>query len=248
MKEDDLTQRRQEVERASNHYYHTPQQLGIDNRTKKFIIERCLPFVKGPNVLELGYVDGSWSDLILKKGNQLEIVEGASKHIEHAKRRFGAVNSVEINHCLFQEFEPNKQYDTIIAGDMIRYLDDPERFLHRCSSWLKPNGILIVTAPNNRSLHRRIGSLMRLESTPSSPNTRDREVGNLRSYDRYELRNMLEESGYIIEELRGCFLKPLSSSQMDHWSDELLEAFLEIGNEMEDYCWFLYAICSKRAI
>jgi hypothetical protein len=33
---------------------------------------------------------------------------------------------------------------------------------------------------------------------------------------------------------------------MEGWDDALLRAFLMIGDELEDYCWFLYAICAKR--
>jgi hypothetical protein len=84
-----------------------------------------------------------------------------------------------------------------------------------------------------------------MQAHPAAANSRDKEVGNLRSYDRYELRQELQSAGLRILELRGCFLKPVSSAQMTDWSDELLGAFLEIGDELEDYAWFLYAICER---
>ena len=34
-----------------------------------------------------------------------------------------------------------------------------------------------------------------------------------------------------------------SSEQMEDWPDDLLRAFLEVGDELEDYCWFVYAVC-----
>ncbi|MBI4534570.1 MAG: methyltransferase domain-containing protein [Candidatus Melainabacteria bacterium] len=242
---DQYEKERSEVERAAKHYYHTALQLGIDNRTKKFVIERCRPFLKGPKVLELGYVDGSWSELIVGSGYLLDIVEGASKHVGHATNKFSNVSAVHIFHELFQEFTPTDPYDTVIAADMLRYLADASGFLRKVRNWLSDDGVLIATVPNSRSLHRRIGALMNLESTPTGANIRDIEVGNQRSYDRYEFRSLLLNAGYTINELRGCFLKPLSSAQMESWSDEMLEAFLQIGNELEDYCWFLYAVCQK---
>jgi hypothetical protein len=33
---------------------------------------------------------------------------------------------------------------------------------------------------------------------------------------------------------------------MADWSDVMLRAFLDVGNELEDYCWFLYAVCRVR--
>ena len=86
---------------------------------------------------------------------------------------------------------------------------------------------------------------MGMERTPDEPNARDREVGNQRSYDRYVLRDVVERAGFKIVDLRGCFLKPLSSAQMQDWPDDLLRAFQLIGDELEDYCWFLYALATR---
>jgi hypothetical protein len=128
---------------------------------------------------------------------------------------------------------------------MLQYISEPIEFLAGTRDWLKNNGVLIATTPNRNSLHRRVGALMNLESSPSSLNKRDTEVGNLRLFDKYDLREVLVRGGYDIEVLRGCFLKPLSSAQIEAWSDSLLRAFMEIGEELGDYCWFLYAICKK---
>ena len=235
---------REEVERASTHYYYSPQQLGIDARTKRLLIDRCRPFIRGPQALDLGYVDGNWTDVLLESHVKTDIVEGASRHVEHARRRYEARSDVRVFHCLFQEFEPDRRYDTIIAGDMLRYVDDDVAFLQRLRSWLAPAGQLIVTVPNRRSLHRRIGALLGHEDSPDDPNTRDREVGNRRSYDRYSLRTALRRAGLTHDAVHGCFLKPLSSAQMQDWSDDLLRAFLEVGDELGDYCWFLYALAT----
>jgi hypothetical protein len=130
---------------------------------------------------------------------------------------------------------------------MVRYLDDPAAFLATAQHWLEDDGTLIVTVPNSRSLHRRVGALMNMETTPTQANARDTEVGNRRGYDRYDLRHLLHQAGLEVVTLRGCFLKPLSSAQMEGWSDELLRAFLDVGDELEDYAWFLYAVCRKGA-
>jgi hypothetical protein len=37
----------------------------------------------------------------------------------------------------------------------------------------------------------------------------------------------------------------LSSAQMQDWPDDLLRAFLRAGDELEDYCWFLYALATR---
>jgi len=225
-------------------YYYSDQQRGIDRRTKDLVVRRCLPFLKGPTVLDLGFVDGCWTEHILRRGWKSDIVEGDPKHVARARELYGAHPDIAIHQALFQEFAAARRYTTIIAGDILRYIEDPVPFLQRLRSWLEPDGRLIVTVPNSRSLHRRIGTLLGMERHPEDSNSRDKDVGNLRGYDRYQLRHALTSAGLHPIELRGCFLKPLSSLQMSEWTDELLQAFLEIGDELEDYAWFIYAICA----
>jgi len=224
-------------------YYYSKQQQGIDRRTKDLVIRRCAPFLRGPAVLDLGFVEGGWTDHVVGQGWRCEVVEGAKRHVEFARRRYARQKNVIIRHSLFENFQASRRYDCIIAGDILRYIPDPVAFLSRLRGWLARKGRLIVTVPNSRSLHRRIGTLLDLEGHPEQANARDREVGNLRGYDRYQLRRELEAAKLRVIELRGCFLKPLSSRQMSGWSDDLLEAFLKIGDELEDYAWFLYAVC-----
>lgn len=236
---------RAEVERASAHYYYSPAQLGIDARTKTLVMERCLPHVRGPRVLDLGFVEGAWTDALLNRGHYVDVVEGAAKHAAFARQKYSGDARVTVIEGLFQEFSPpGAPYATIIAGDMLRYLPDPTAFLATARTWLTADGRLIVTVPNRRSLHRRVGAVMGFERSLDDDNARDRDVGNRRSYDRYELRQLLLDAGFHVEMLRGAFLKPLSSSQMESWSDDLLRAFLEVGDELEDYAWFLWAVAT----
>ena len=224
-------------------YYYSEQQQGIDRRLKALIIQRCVKFLQGPRVLDLGFVDGDWTDVVLQRGWNCDIVEGAKRHVDYACKLYSDRSDVRIFHAKFELFEAPCQYDSIIAGDILRYLRDSSAFLQKLRGLLNPGGRLIVTVPNSRSLHRRIGTLLGIEAHPTDANARDIEVGNLRSYDRYELRRELQLADLKIIELRGSFLKPLSSTQMADWDDNLLNAYLEIGDELEDYAWFIYAIC-----
>ena len=182
----------------------------------------------------------------MERGWSSDVVEGSQRHVLAATERYKGNEQVRIIHSMFSEFVPDTSYDTIIAGDILRYITDPVEFLRRLASSLATNGVMIITVPNSFSLHRRIGTLMRLEDHPCDANARDRQVGNLRTYDRYRLRSEILKAGLSIAELRGCFLKPLSSAQMQDWDDRLLRALLEVGDELPDFAWFLYAICNRE--
>jgi trans-aconitate methyltransferase len=226
-------------------YYRSPQRAGIDRRTKALVVERCLPFFRGQKILDLGFVDGCWTDPVLERGWSSDIVEGDRGRADDARTKYCGEKRVRVFQAMFTEFTPDQSYDTIIAGDILRYIADPVPFLARLRTWLATNGILIVTAPNGLSMHRRVGALMGMEDHPMDANRRDIEVGNLRSYDRYRLRAEILEAGLSLTALHGCFLKPLSSDQIADWDDRMLRAFLQIGDELEDYAWFLYAVCTR---
>jgi len=238
---------RNEVERAAASYYHSTLQTGIDNRTRAFVIERCVGQVRPGAALELGYIDGLWSVALPTRVRSLDIVEGATRHVEHARKRFSDDPRVRVYHNLFQTFAPDRRYDTVVAGDMLHYLADPVTFLRRVHPWLQTRGVLIVTVPNSRSLHRRIGTWLGMEDSPVAANLRDREMGNRHAFDRDSLGETLRAAGWQPRAIQGVFLKPLSSAQMERWSDGLLRAFLRAGDELEDYAWFLVAVCSSSA-
>lgn len=233
------------VETNSKTYYFSEQQIGIDNRIKKLVMEQILPYLKGHKVLELGFVDGMFTDVMLSRGFDITIVEGAEKHVNYAKNKYKDEKNVSIIHDYFELFDTQDKYNTVLAGDMIQFLDDAVAFFSRAKNWLADDGILIVTTPNRRSFHRRIGTYLNVLSSPEEVNINDKKTGNVIMYDMYQLNDVLLRSGLCVHFIRGCFFKPLSSSQMKDWDDELLRAFLKIGEELGDYCWFLVACCSR---
>lgn len=236
----------QRVDHNSESYYFSDQQLGLDNRTKKLVMEQTLRYVKGPNVLELGFVDGMFTDMMLEHGLNVTVVEGAKNHIEYAIKKYKREKYITIVHDYFETFDSEDRFDTIVAGDMIQYLDNPIPFFIKAKNWLTVDGAIIVTTPNRRSFHRRIGAYLGISINPEAVTSLEKSTGNIIMYDQYLLRDVLVSSGLFVHFVRGCFLKPLSSKQMETWDDNLLKAFLEIGDELGDYCWFLVALCTRE--
>ena len=233
---------RERVEACSDYYYYSEQQAGIDNRTKTFLFRRLLDHVVGESVLEFGFVDGLFTDMLLTRGHKVTLVEGASSHIKLAQEKYGDDTRVLIEHSLFEIFTTEYRYDTIIAGDMLQFMVDPVEFLARCIEFLTPGGNIIITTPNCRSLHRRVGSALH-GGNPSSITEHEKRTGIVRLYDFSSFREVLLQAKLNVKLLRGCFLKPLSSRQMQDWDDKLLEAFNAVGEECGDMAWFLYAVC-----
>src|SRR5208337_3856612 len=94
-----------DVERASEKYYFTSQQTGIDNRCRERMIRRCMPYVRGGRVLELGFMDGQWTDHFLARGCTLQIVEGALRNVTFGREKYAENSDVAFSHCLFEDFQ-----------------------------------------------------------------------------------------------------------------------------------------------
>ena len=94
-----------ELNTAAEHYYFSAQQMGIDNRCRDRLIERCLPFVRRGRILELGFMDGQWTDRFLALGCNVTIVEGAVRNIEYGQKKYWERSDVTFVHSTFEAFE-----------------------------------------------------------------------------------------------------------------------------------------------
>jgi 2-polyprenyl-3-methyl-5-hydroxy-6-metoxy-1,4-benzoquinol methylase len=233
----------EELNSAAANYYFTSQQTGIDNRCRERMIARCLRAVPKGHVLELGFMDGQWTDRFLDKGCRITVVEGAARNLEYGSRKYLDRSDVTLIHSTFETFEPADRYDCILMGGMLKHVDDPVALLRRSKSWLKAGGLLIATTPNARSLHRRIGVHMGLLKDLNDLSPTDRSVGNRRHYDLGSFRNLLANGGYFVEQIGTAVIKPVSSELMQDWSDQLLDALDRVADEIPDFGWYIYALC-----
>src|SRR6516164_9409719 len=101
-----------DINAAAEHYYFTAQQTGIDNRCRERMIRRCLPYVgRGSHVLELGFMDGQWTDRFLERDCRVTVVEGATRNVECGRKKYNANSRVIMIHSLFDEFVSSEQFD-----------------------------------------------------------------------------------------------------------------------------------------
>jgi 2-polyprenyl-3-methyl-5-hydroxy-6-metoxy-1,4-benzoquinol methylase len=118
-------------------------------RTRYDIIEKL---VKNKDVLDLGCVnhdsetekDEFWlHKFLIKHARSIIGIDNNKKEINKLNKK-----GYKIIYGDAENFQLNKKFDVIIAGELIEHLSNPGLFLQSCKKNLKDSGIIIITTPN----------------------------------------------------------------------------------------------------
>lgn len=224
----DMDRQKSKIESIAKSYHGASQDdMHIENLCQQFELDWLREKIRHQSrVIDLGYGDGVVSPA-LARFTELTVVEGSVDLCEKARKSLP--ESVNVVNALFEDYSPETLADFVVASHILEHVDDPIKLLRRIRSWIKPDGSLIAIVPNKESIHRRIARDMGLISNLDELSKRDLLVGHQRVYGLNELIDHLSESGFIVDEYRGFFLKPLSNGQMLDWSISALKALNEIA-------------------
>ena len=220
--------------------WYLKEQLDFDKRLIRFRYETIKPKLVGPIGLELGPAEGEMTQFLLSDFEQLTIVEAAADLLARIPE---SQNLIKI-HSLFEDFRPVQPFDSIILEHVLEHVDDPVALLRRVKEWLSPTGRLFLGVPNGNSIHRLAAVKMGLLEDPCQLNSRDHALGHRRVYTPETFRADIEASGLTVVEIGGVFFKPLSNGQIqDHWSEQMIQGFFELGKDFPEFAAEIYAVC-----
>lgn len=226
------------VERLSGWYLR--EQLDFDKRLVELRYRSLRPHLKGPAGLELGPADGQMTRLLIHDFDHLTVVDGASDLLDRIPE---APNLVKV-HALFEHYRPDAPFNTIIMDHVLEHVEHPVALLRRVRRWLAPGGRILAGVPNGRSIHRLAAVKMGLLGDPCALNARDVALGHRRVYTPETFRHDLEQAGLVVVEMGGVFFKPLSNRQIEeHWTEEMIRGFYELGKDFPEYAAEIYAVC-----
>jgi len=224
--------------------WYLDQQLNFDRRMVWFRYQTLLPHLKGPDGLELGSAEGEMTHLLLPHFQRLTCVDAAGTLLERVP---DAPNLRKIR-ALFEDFEPEERFDTVVAEHVLEHVADAVALLRRARGWLKPGGKLILGVPNARSIHRLVAVKMGLLSRATDLNERDRKVGHRRVYTVEALERDIAASGLKLVSRQGVFFKPISNQQIEeHWNESMIQGFFLLGQEFPDLAAEICAVCTLDA-
>lgn len=235
-----MTSERGRVETLSDWYLK--EQLDFDKRLIRFRYRTLKPHLRGPNGLELGPAEGEMTQFLIHDFARLTVVEGSA---ELLARIPDAPNVLKI-HALFEEFKPQQTFNTIILEHILEHVEHPVELLQRVKHWSAADGCILLGVPNGHSIHRLVAVKMGLLASPIQLNPRDHALGHRRVYTSETFKRDIEAAGLRIVETGGVFFKPLSNQQIqDHWTEDMIQGFYEMGKDFPEYSAELYAVCQR---
>jgi 2-polyprenyl-3-methyl-5-hydroxy-6-metoxy-1,4-benzoquinol methylase len=195
---------------------------------------------RGGSCLELGPAEGQMTEALARRFDDLTLVDGSEIFCAALRERFPGAAVV---HSLFEDYEPGRTFDAIMIGNVLEHVEDPRALLASARAWLAPGGSIYASVPNARSIHRQAAVLLGLLETERSFNEADVHHGHRRVYDPESLRADFHAAGLRVEVFGGYWLKPLSNAQIEaDWTDEMLEAFMALGERYPDVAAQIYVV------
>jgi 2-polyprenyl-3-methyl-5-hydroxy-6-metoxy-1,4-benzoquinol methylase len=216
--------------------------LNFDYRLAEFNFRSLKPFFKGQLALELGPASGYMTKFLINEFKEVHLVEGSKDLLDQIPDYANVVK----NHSLFEDFETQMKYDTIIMSHVLEHVSDPISVLKKIHNWLKDDGVFLVSVPNAKSIHRLVAVEMGLLESEYELNSRDKELGHYRVYDLELLKSHLVCSNFKVQEDGGVFFKPLSNGQIEkNWDEKMIEGFYKLGKRFKNSCAEIFVVSTK---
>lgn len=220
--------------------WYTDCEEDFDRRLMTMRYRAMQPYLRGPAGLELGPAGGHMTSLLIRHFESLTVVDAS----EELLRQLPGYPSMRCHASLFEDWESEQQFDTIVADHILEHVEDPVTILRRARTWIAPRGRLIAGVPHANSIHRLVGVRMGLLEHPWSLNERDLALGHRRVYTWDGFTCDLAAAGLHIVHRGGIFVKPLSNRQIaDTWSEEMVEAFYQLGVDCPELASEIFAVC-----
>ncbi len=222
--------------------WYTTEQLDFDKKLINYRYRTIKKFIKGSIGLELGSAEGQMTKYLINDFEHLTSVDGSLDLL----KLIPDYKNHEKVHSLFDDFQPKKQYDTIIMEHILEHVDEPVNLIKKAKNWLVDDGVILIGVPNAFSIHRLAAVKMGLLKSPFELNERDFKLGHQRVYSLDALENDIYKANLKIIEKGGIFFKPASNAQIEkNWSDEMMEGFYQLGFDFPENSAELYAVCKK---
>lgn len=103
------------------------------------ILQHCV----GKSILEIGCSPGAFMRLASGRGFECTGIDPCEEHATFVR----AYTACKVVTTMFEDFESETKYDTIVAADILEHSHHPKGFVAKCQTHLKPDGRMIFMLP-----------------------------------------------------------------------------------------------------
>jgi 2-polyprenyl-3-methyl-5-hydroxy-6-metoxy-1,4-benzoquinol methylase len=216
---------------------------GVNSASVRYSGEIFARHFRGGTCLELGPAEGVMTELLSEQFESLTLVDGAEQFCAELRERYP---DAEVVCSLFEDYDPGRQFDSIVLGRVLEHVADPPAVLASAREWLSPEGQLFAAVPNARSLHRQAAVLMGLLENEHELNEADLHHGHRRVYNPESFRHDVLSAGLKVKVFGGYWLKPLSNTQIEEtFTPEMIHAFMALGERYPDVAAEIYVVATR---
>lgn len=109
------------------------------------------------HILDLGCGSGIFSNYLADKAYTVTGIDGSITMIALCNQKKTAVNVRYVVQSLpLTDLAHYESQDVVIMSSLLEYMDDMPQMISQVRNLLKPNGLFIVSIPNQQSIYRRI--------------------------------------------------------------------------------------------
>ena len=223
-------------------HIYTSMQIDFDKKLNYMGYLTIKPYFTGQYGLELGCGSGKMTRYLLADFAELTVVDGSSELLAGLP----PAPNLKKMHSLFENFTPEKKFDTIIMGHILEHIESPVELLAKAKDWLAPSGRIVAIVPNALSFDRLVAVKMKRLQHSSQLNERDLTLGHRRVYRPEDFAADFCGAGLEVITQGGMFFKPLSNQQIqEQWDEQMIQAFFELGKDFPENGAEIYLVAAN---
>jgi len=161
--------------------------LACTKKYNHYLYKKIEPFLR-PNIIDIGCGIGNNLSYFIKKGSVVAL-DKSVRNINILKRRFPNVPGIQIvEHDIEAASVPEKFCKTplsVVCMSVLEHIGNDGRAMANISAVMDQNSTCIIFVPAHKLWFSSI----------------DKKVGHFRRYDEEDLRNLIENSGLVVEKI-----------------------------------------------
>ena len=178
----------------------------------------------GESILEVGCASGYFGSTLQHDGYNVTGVEPTPEAAAEAAKVINEVHACDLNE--FFRKHPKRCFDTIVFGDVLEHLTDPENVLKECLEHLSTDGSIVCSIPNVS--HISVRALL-LEGRWEYKETGILDSTHLKFFTLESIQELFSDCGYEITALQAVRLTAAEVDQMSNL--EINQDYLKLAEQ-----------------